>query len=126
MKTIEVDDCEFAAVLRYFDEADYCSAVSLSWSCVTRTLGTARNRYLTQEDLKGIDITDDPSQSKVFKLLTQKVGIEDNHTEAEIDRLLKQQMTADFGPEETSREQAEEAIDRAASIIESIHVLQVF
>jgi hypothetical protein len=69
MKTIEVDDCEFRAVTRLFEEGDYCSAVSLSCSCVTRTIGSARNKYLTKEDLEGVSIIKDQNQSKVFKML---------------------------------------------------------
>jgi len=117
---LDIDDCEFSAVLRSFECGDYCSATSLSWSCVTRTLGTARNRYLTNEDLNGIGITHDPSQSKVFKLLTEKLFIDDSETPVEIDRLLQQQIKADFSLEETTAEEAQEAMDRAISIISAI------
>lgn len=120
MKMLDIDDCEFIGAVHCFEDGDYSSAASLSWSCVTRTLGTARNRFLTKDDLKGIDITDDPSQAKVFKLLTQKLAIEDNETVSEMDLLLQQQIKADFGLEETTKEEAAEAMDRAISIITTI------
>jgi len=109
--------------LRY---GDFASATGVAWAVVTRTLGGVRNQFLDFREPRwhGIGWTTDSKQSMIFQLLAKMAGVEDPDTAVEIELLLQQQMEADLGIGEISREFAEDAIARAKYITTKIRALE--